>query len=157
MYVGLVDDPDSWRWIWLGGTLFLAVGELATPGMFFMLSFAIGAAVACVLAFAGVDVAIEWLAFVAASAAALAALVPLGRRMAAAEQTAVGATRWAGRRAVVLEPISAGPHATGLVRVEREQWRAESADGTAIGEGKTVQVLRVDGTRLIVGPLEEPA
>jgi membrane protein implicated in regulation of membrane protease activity len=54
----------------------------------------------------------------------------------------------------VLSEIPAGVHATGLVRVEREEWRAESVDGSAIPAGTAVEVLRVDGTRLIVGPPE---
>ncbi|MGH8977382.1 MAG: NfeD family protein, partial [Acidimicrobiia bacterium] len=66
----------------------------------------------------------------------------------------VGATRLNGRRAVVLQAIPSGPHATGRVRVEREEWRAESADGGSIEPGQTVVVLRVDGTRLIVRALE---
>ena len=48
------------------------------------------------------------------------------------------------------ETIPVGPHETGRVRVEREEWRAESVDGSEIAVGATVHVLRVDGTRLIV-------
>jgi membrane protein implicated in regulation of membrane protease activity len=147
-----VDEPESWRWIWLGATVFFALGELAVPGTFFMLSFAVGALLACILAFAGVNVAVEWLVFVAVSAIALAALVPIGRRINRAPgAVGVGATRFHGRQGVVLREIPAGPHATGLVRVEREEWRAESADGAAISAGTTIDVVRVDGTRLIVG------
>jgi membrane protein implicated in regulation of membrane protease activity len=150
-----VDDPESWRWFWLIATLVFAVSELAAPGTFFMLSFAAGAFVASVLAFAGVGVGWEWAAFVVVSAIALAALVPIGRRINAKPSAdRVGATRLNGRRAVVLQAIPSGPHATGRVRVEREEWRAESADGGSIEPGQTVVVLRVDGTRLIVRALE---
>lgn len=149
-----MDDPNTWRWIWLAAAAFLALAELGTPGAFFMLSFAIGAAVACVLAFAGVDVAIEWLVFVVASGVSLALLVPVGRRMSKGTQAPVGATRWQGRYGLVLRTIPAGAHETGLVRVEREEWRAESANGGEIAEGGRVRVVRVDGTRLIVEPLE---
>jgi membrane protein implicated in regulation of membrane protease activity len=97
----------------------------------------------------------EWAAFVVVSATALAALVPIGRRINSRPgPDRVGATRLNGRRAVVLQEIPPGPHATGRVRVEREEWRAESIDGASIDEGKTVVVLRVDGTRLIVRALE---
>jgi membrane protein implicated in regulation of membrane protease activity len=150
-----MDDPEQWRWIWLAAAAGLAVGELVTPGAFFMLSFAIGAAVACVLAFVGFDVAIEWLGFVVGSAVALAVLVPIGRRMSHAEQAApVGATRFRGGRGVVLQTIPGGHNETGLVRVEREEWRAESVDGREIAAGTAVAVVRVDGTRLVVETLE---
>jgi membrane protein implicated in regulation of membrane protease activity len=39
---------------------------------------------------------------------------------------------------------------TGVIRLEREQWRAESADGKPIEAGTVVQVLRIDGTRAVV-------
>jgi membrane protein implicated in regulation of membrane protease activity len=151
-----MDNPDAWRWIWLATAAFLAIGEVLTPGTFFMVSFAIGAAVACVLAFAGVNVAVEWLAFVVASGISLALLVPLGRRVSAGEQAPVGATRFVGRKAVVLQAIPAGQNETGLVRFDREEWRAESATGRAISAGTTVEIRSVDGTRLVVIPLEDP-
>jgi membrane protein implicated in regulation of membrane protease activity len=150
-----VDDPDSWRWFWLAAMVFFAISEIAVPGTFFMISFAIGALVACILAFADVGVGAEWAAFVVVSAVALLALVPIGRRINSRPGiTGVGATRLNGRRALVLQEIPAGPHATGRVRVEREEWRAESFDGSAVEAGTTVQVLHVDGTRLIVAPYE---
>ena len=153
-----LDDAETWRWIWLGATLMLAISELAVPGTFFMLSFAVGALLACVLAFADVSVPLQWGAFVAGSAAALAVLVPLGRKLVRDSPTATsGASRWEGQRAVVLEPIPEGAHETGLVRIEREQWRAESADGVPFAVGETVRVLRVDGTRLIVTAVDTPA
>jgi membrane protein implicated in regulation of membrane protease activity len=151
-----VDDPESWRWFWLIATVFFAASELAVPGTFFMVSFAVGALFACILAFAGAGVGWEWAAFVIVSAIALAALVPIGRRLNAkgGSDSRVGSTRLNGRRAIVLQEIPSGPHATGRVRVEREEWRAESVDGGSIDPGKTVVVLRVDGTRLIVRALE---
>jgi membrane protein implicated in regulation of membrane protease activity len=53
---------------------------------------------------------------------------------------------------VVLQEIPVGPHATGMVRVQREEWRAENADGTAVPVGARIVVLRVDGTRVVVRP-----
>ncbi len=151
-----LNDPEAWRWIWLAAIVFFSVGELSVPGSFFMLSFAIGAACADVLAFAGAGLSLQWLAFVAVAAAALAVLVPLGRRLdRSTEHAKVGATRMPGRVGTVLSAIPAGPHETGLVRIEREQWRAESADGSAVAAGALVTVLRVDGTRLIVDPAAE--
>ncbi|MCZ7535576.1 MAG: NfeD family protein [Acidimicrobiia bacterium] len=150
-----LNDPETWRWIWLGAVVFFALGELSVPGSFFMLSFAIGAAVADALAFAGVTASVQWLVFVVVSGASLAVLVPIGRRMdRSGAQSNVGATRWLGRTGTVLTEVPGGPHETGLVRVEREEWRAESVDGRAIVAGTHVTVLRVDGTRLIVGPAD---
>lgn len=153
-----LNDPETWRWIWLGAVVIFSLGELGVPGSFFMLSFAIGAAAADVLAFAGAGGSFQWLAFVVVAAAALAVLMPLGRRMDRSTQYAqVGATRMPGRAGTVLNEIPAGPHETGLVRIEREQWRAESADSSAVPAGALITVLRVDGTRLIVTPADAPS
>ena len=38
----------------------------------------------------------------------------------------------------------------GLVRVHREEWRAESVDGSGIAAGAVVKVVEQRGTRLVV-------
>ena len=48
----MVDDSESWRWIWLAATVVLAASELVMPGTFFMISFAAGALVATIAALA---------------------------------------------------------------------------------------------------------
>ncbi len=122
------------------------------PGTFFVLSFAIGAAVASATAFLDGSVALQWVLFVAVSAGALALLAPLGRRLARHEsgEAQEGATRWVGRVGVVIEELPEAAHATGRVRVERDEWRAETDEAVAIPVGAQVKVLAVRGTRLVV-------
>jgi membrane protein implicated in regulation of membrane protease activity len=153
------DSPETWRWIWMVTAALLVVGEMLTPAAFFFLPFALGALAAALTAFAGGSVGVEWLAFVGVSTAAFAGLWPLGRRLdrsSGGSFSGVGANRLLGKQAVVLEDIGDLPHDTGLVRVERERWRAESLTGDHIAAGSTVLVSRVDGTRLVVALLQEP-
>ena len=151
------DAPETWRWIWLIAAVVFTVGEIAVAGTFFLAPFAVGAAVAAVVAFAGAGVGVEWLAFVAVSAASAAYLIPFGRRLNLRGPThAIGSARWAGQQGVVLRDIPAGPGQTGLIRLQREEWRAESLTGDPIPAGSTVLVSRVDGTRLVVVSIEEP-
>ncbi|MGE3619696.1 MAG: NfeD family protein [Acidimicrobiia bacterium] len=146
-----MDSPEDWRWIWLVFTIVFAIGEMATPGSFFLAPFALGALVAAVLAFAGVAVGIEWLAFVLVSAATLVALRPLARRLDRDDSSdGVGARRLIGREGLVLEAIPEGAHELGLVRIDREEWRAESTDGTPVTAGTRVRVADVQGTRVVV-------
>jgi membrane protein implicated in regulation of membrane protease activity len=153
-----MDDAETWRWIWLGAAGLLAAGELALPGTFFLLSFAAGAAIATIAAFADASLLAQWICFLVGSGVGLALLVPLGRRLAQSEsdEAAEGANRWVGRIAEVLEEIPGGPHATGRVRVERDVWRAETDDDRSIATGSRVEVLAVRGTRLVVAPLQRP-
>ena len=151
-----MDDPEQWRWIWLVTAVLFAVGEMATPGSFFLAPFAVGAAVAAVLAFADVSVVVEWTAFVVVSVACLAALRPLARRLDRNGVTAgIGSRRLIGRLGVVLEAIPAGD--LGTVRVDREEWRAVAADGGALEEGAKVVITEVEGTKVVVAATKELA
>ena len=149
-----MDEPEQWRWIWLGAAVLFGIGEMATPGAFFLAPFAVGAGVAAILAFAGVGVAGEWAVFVLISVTAFAALRPLARRLDRDHGTdGIGSRRLIGRRGIVLEAIAADAH--GLVRVDSEEWRAESADRAPIGPGEAVRITEVTGTRVVVTPTKE--
>jgi membrane protein implicated in regulation of membrane protease activity len=154
-----MDTPEEWRWVWLIATAVFAIGEMASPGSFFLAPFALGAFVASILAFAGVSVGVEWVVFLAVSIATLAALRPVARRLDRnALDRGVGARRLVGSRATVLEDIP-GDAELGMVRVDREKWRAQSTDGARIPAGTVVRVAEVQGTRVIVAadtPLPEP-
>jgi membrane protein implicated in regulation of membrane protease activity len=150
-----MDSPEDWRWVWIIATAVFAIGELTSPGSFFMLPFAIGALVATVLAFLGVDIVIEWLVFVGVSLAVLAALRPVAHRLnRSVDDTGVGSRRLLGQAAVVLREIPPGGD-VGLVRVDREEWRAQSTDGSAIPIGTAVRVADVQGTRVIVAVVNQ--
>ena len=150
-----MDEPETWRWIWLGAAVVFGIGEMATPGAFFMAPFAIGALVAAILAFAGVPLAGEWAAFVGVSIVAFAALRPLARRLDrdAVASDGIGSRRLIGRTGLVLEDIEPGH--LGLVRIDREEWRAEATEQTPVPAGAAVRVTQVEGTRVIVTPTEE--
>lgn len=151
--LAMLDSPDTWRWIWTAAALVFFVGEMMTAGSFFALPFAVGATLAAILAFAGVDVELTWLFFVVVSGTASAILWPLARRIdrrGASIDGTPGARRWIGQRAEVIQPIPGGIAGTGMIRLEREQWRAESVDGSAIEAGAVVAVVRIDGTRAVV-------
>jgi membrane protein implicated in regulation of membrane protease activity len=150
-----MDSPEDWRWVWIIATAVFTIGELTSPGSFFMLPFAIGALAATVLAFLGVDVVIEWLVFVGVSLAVFAALRPVARRLnRSVDDTGVGSRRLLGHSAVVVREIPPGGD-VGLVRVDREEWRAQSTDGAAIPTGTAVRVADVQGTRVIVAAVDQ--
>jgi membrane protein implicated in regulation of membrane protease activity len=149
-----MDSPEQWRWLWLIAAAVFAIGEMATPGSFFLAPFAVGAFVASILAFGGVSVPIEWAVFLGVSIAVLVALRPVARRLDRdAVDHGVGSRRLLGRTATVLREVPAGDD-LGMVRVDREEWRAQSIDGQAIPAGATVRVADVQGTRVIVAPLD---
>lgn len=149
-----LESPETWRWIWLLTAATLGIAEAVTPIAFGFLPMALAAALAAILAFAGVSLGFEWIAFALGGVTAYAVLLPIGGRIAKGHGGAVtsGAGRWVGRQAHVIEAIPA--HGTGLVQLDRERWRAESGTDTPIPAGSIVLVTRLDGTRLEVLPLE---
>lgn len=145
-----VESPDDWRWVWLAATAVFAIGEIASPGSFFLAPFAVGALAASIVSFAGVSVGIGWIVFLAVSIATLAALRPVARRLDRRSlDQGVGSRRLVGNRATVVRAIP-GDTELGLVLVDREQWRAQSTNGAPIAAGTMVRVADVQGTRVIV-------
>lgn len=150
-----MDDPEQWRWIWLAAAVVFGIGEMATPGAFFLAPFAIGAVVAAALAWFDVPIAAEWAVFVGISFASLVALRPLAHRLdREGGSDGIGSRRLIGRDGVVLVDIS--PAQPGLVRIGHEEWRADSTDRSPIVAGTLVRVADVEGTRVLVTPPKEP-
>ena len=151
-----MDEPEQWRWIWLGAAVLFGIGEMGTPGAFFLAPFAVGAVVAGALAFADVPIAGEWAAFVGVSVAALVALRPLARRLdRSGGSDGIGSRRLIGRGGVVLQEIRPGQ--LGVVRVDQEEWRADDVGGGSIAAGTAVKITEVEGTRVLVTTDKDPA
>jgi membrane protein implicated in regulation of membrane protease activity len=150
-----VDDPDTWRWVWLLVAGGFAGAEIFIAGTFFMLPFAAGALAASISAFAGAGIAVQWILFLVVSIVGAVALIPLRRRLDAdGSSDGIGARRLIGAEGVLLFGIPAGPTGVGEVRIGREEWRAESADQSAVTTGTAVRVIDVRGTSVVVVPSE---
>jgi membrane protein implicated in regulation of membrane protease activity len=153
----VVDDPESWRWIWMAVAAAFLVGEMATPATFFLLPFGVGAVIACAAAFAGAGVGLQWLLFVLVSGAVSAMFIPLRRRLDREEPVdGIGARRLLNQEAVVVSAVDPGVDGVGRVQVGREVWRAESANRVGIPEGAVVTIVDVRGTGVIVRVAQSP-
>lgn len=143
-----------WFWIWLVLAAVLIVGEIFTMG-FFLLWFGVGSALAAILALIGAPLWLQWVVFVASSGILLAVTRRFAQRVTRDTPSGIGPDRLIGKRARVTAPID--PQAgTGMVRVERDDWRATPEDDQSIPQGEYVRVVRIDGTHLIVRPDAAP-
>jgi membrane protein implicated in regulation of membrane protease activity len=140
-------------WIWMGLAAIFAIGEIFTEG-FFLLWFAIGAAVAGVLAILGVAGGWQWAAFVVASGVLFAVSRRFAERFTSKQPPGIGADRFIGKRGVALEAIDNAEN-TGRVRIDKEEWRADSDTDETIPVGTRVEVVGLDGTHLVVRTLTE--
>lgn len=144
----------SWTWFWIILAAILVVGEIFTAG-FFMLPFGIGAGVAALAAGFGAGAAVQWTVFVIVSVIALLLVKRFADRVTAGAGPGVASDRVIGKVGLVLEEVH--PHGfTGRVRLGTEEWRAESDGEEHIPTGATVEVLRIEGTHLVVRPRQSP-
>ncbi|MCP4168043.1 MAG: NfeD family protein [Chloroflexi bacterium] len=141
---------DIFFWGWLIFAMILFVGEIFTAG-FVLAAFGIGALAGALFALFGFEVQWQLLVFIAVSAISVTLSRRFADRVSGEQPENVGVDRVLGKRAVVLETIEplAG---LGRVRIEREEWRAESADEESIPSGTVVEIIGVEGTRVLVRP-----
>jgi membrane protein implicated in regulation of membrane protease activity len=146
-------DQTVWVGLWLIAAALLAVGEMLTAG-FFLLPFAIGAAAAGVLALATVSVPLQIITFVVVSMGSLFLLQQFARKDIRGELLPVGAARYIGSSALVVEPVSR-LHGTGWVKMGTEDWRATTDGNVEIPANTEVRVIEVRGARLVVEPVDQ--
>jgi membrane protein implicated in regulation of membrane protease activity len=130
----------------------LIIGEVFTAG-FFLLPFGLGAGVAAAMAFFELELVWQWAAFLIVSVALLLSLRRFSDSVTHEPPERVGVDRLIGKRGIVIEDIEPGDGA-GRVRIEREEWRADSLDMSIILEGTPVIVDKIVGTHLVVHTAE---
>jgi membrane protein implicated in regulation of membrane protease activity len=145
--------PASVWWVWMILAAICIIGEIFTAG-FFLLWFGIGALVAGLLALLGLGAGWQWAAFVVVSGVLFVVSRRFAERFTKKQPPGIGADRFIGKRGVVLEEIDNAKN-TGRVRIDKEEWRADSDTDTVISVGSRVQVTRLDGTHMVVKPIEE--
>jgi membrane protein implicated in regulation of membrane protease activity len=135
--------------IWLIAAVLLAVGELLTPGLFFLGPVALAAVGAAVTAGIGGGVVLQLLVFIAVSAASLAILRPVARRhIRMPALTRTGTAALVGTKALVLQRVDANG---GRVRIGGEEWSARAFfEGQTLEPGVRVEVAKIEGATALV-------
>jgi len=143
---------DMW-WIWMAMATILLVAEIFTAG-FFLIWFSIGAAAAGILDMLGVGRPAQLIVFILASGI----LFVFGRRFAervtVKQPPGIGADRFVEKNGVVVEEIN-NHTGKGRIIVDSDEWRALSESGETIVKDTIVKVVRIDGTKTVVKPLEK--
>jgi membrane protein implicated in regulation of membrane protease activity len=137
---------------WLAWGLFavaLAVGEIFTPGLFFLGPVALAALATTVVATVTDSLWVEIIVFALASVASLAVLRPIARRhlrMPSAIRTGTAALE--GEKGVVLQRVDG---MGGRVRIGGEEWSARSyMDDEVFDPGTQVEVAQIEGATALV-------
>lgn len=139
--------------VWLGLLILFALVEAATVGLI-SIWFAAGALVALLSTFFTDSVWIQIGIFLVVSAVALALMRPLAGKYMTPKNVATNADRAIGKEAVVTEEID-NLKGKGAVAVCGVTWTARSDDDRVIPAGETVTVLRIEGVKLFVAPVQK--
>jgi membrane protein implicated in regulation of membrane protease activity len=135
--------------IWVIVAVLLALGELATPGLFFLGPVALAAIPAAIVAALGAAAWLQVLVFVGFSLGSLLVLRPIARahlRMPALSRT--GTAALVGAKAVVLERVDMDG---GRVRIGGEEWTARAyMEGQVLEPGTRVEVAEIKGATALV-------
>jgi membrane protein implicated in regulation of membrane protease activity len=138
----------SWL-AWSIAAVVLAVGEIFTPGLFFLGPVALAAVAGAVTAALGAAVWVQLVVFIAGSLASLGLLRPIARahlRMPPAIRTGTAALE--GAHAVVLQRVDRDG---GRVRIGGEEWSARAyMPDQVIEAGARVEVVKIEGATALV-------
>lgn len=139
--------------IWLAALVILLIAEALTLGLT-TIWFAGGALIALVAALLGANVWVQLWIFLAVSLVLLIFTRPLALRYMNKSTLKTNVDSLAGEQGIVSETID-NLEATGKVKLNDVFWMARSEDGSIINEGTVVEIVRVDGVKLIVKVKEE--
>ncbi len=140
----------SWV-LWTIVAAAFTLGELHTNS-FYLAPFAVGGAIAAVLAALGAGGLVATVAFVAAALLFLVLLRPLAIRHRHAPAIRTGTAALIGQPALVLERI-ANNEGVGTVKIGGEVWTARAYDEEqVIPAGEHVEVVEIRGATALVMP-----
>jgi membrane protein implicated in regulation of membrane protease activity len=135
--------------LWSIVAVLLAVGEIFTPGLFFLGPIALAAVAATITAAAGGAVWLQILVFGVGSFAAVGLLRPIARKhLTMPHAIRTGAAALEGARAVVLQRVDGRG---GRVKIGGEEWSARSyVPDEAFDVGTEVEVAQIEGATALV-------
>ena len=135
--------------VWVVAAIALAVGEVLTPGLFFLGPVALAAGAAAFASLLGAGAVGSLVVFIVGSLGSLLVLRPIARRhvrLPAISRT--GTDALVGRKALVTRKVDA--HG-GRVRIGGEEWSARAyLDGQVLDEGASVDVIQIEGATALV-------
>lgn len=137
-------------WLIAAGIFFIF--EMATTG-FLIFWLGIGALLAMVTSFITSSIIAQTVVFVVTSCILIPLTKPLADKFTNKKTVATNSYSLIQKRGIVtidINPIEA----TGQVKVNGEIWSAKSENESSISKGTEIEVLDIDGVKLIVAPIK---
>jgi membrane protein implicated in regulation of membrane protease activity len=135
--------------VWAIVAVLLAVGEIFTPGLFFLGPIALAAAAATIAAAVGGALWLQVVVFGLGSVAAVGLLRPIARaHLTMPRAIRTGSAALEGAKAIVLQPVDSRG---GRVKIGGEEWSARSyVPDEEFDVGTEVEVAQIQGATALV-------
>ena len=137
-------------WLIVAG-IFLVM-EIATEG-FLIFWLGIGALLAMLTSFITNNLVLQTVVFVVSSAILIPLTKPLVDKFINKKTVPTSSYSLIGKQGIVIADINS-LEATGLVKVNGETWSAKSDSGEPISKDTQIEVLAIDGVKVIVKPIK---
>ena len=137
-------------YIWLIAAAVFFLIEIATVG-FLIFWLGIGALCAMITSFLTDNILIQTGVFVVVSAILIPITKPFVDKYLNKKTIPTNSYSILNKTGIVTKTITS-PDGIGLVRVDGEVWSAKSNDNVEIKEGTEVEVIKIDGVKIIVSP-----
>ena len=139
-------------WLIVAGIFFIA--EIATVG-FLIFWLGIGAVLAMIVSFFTTNLVIQTITFVLSSIILIIFTKPiLSKYINTKSPVLTNSYSLLNKRGIVVSDIN-GIDSIGQVKVNGDIWSAKCEDDIIIPKGTKVEILKIDGVKLIIKPLEE--
>ncbi len=137
-------------WLIAAGVFFIA--EMATTG-FLIFWLGIGALLAMLTSFITDSIIIQTIVFVVSSCILIPLTKPLADKFTGKKVVPTNSYSLINKHGIVTVDINP-MEAVGQVKVNGEIWSAKTEDGTTIAKGTEIEVIKIDGVKLIVSPIK---
>lgn len=137
-------------WLIAAGVFFIV--EIATTG-FLIFWLGIGSLLAMLTSFITSNIIIQTVVFVVSSCILIPLTKPLADKFTGKETVPTNSYSLINKHGLVtidINPIEG----VGQVKVNGEIWSAKTNDGSIITKGTEIEVIQIDGVKLIVSPLK---
>ena len=136
-------------WLIAAGVFFII--EIATVG-FLIFWLGIGALLAMLTSFITDNIAIQTAVFVVTSAVLIPLTKPFVDKFTRKDSMPTNSYSLIGKKGIVTKEINS-INGTGLVKVNGEIWSAKTEDESLIPQSAEIEVVSIDGVKLIVKPI----
>ena len=142
-------------YVWTAVLVISFLAEILTPAALISIWFFVGSLGAIIASLLGFRLLIQISAFALVSLLCLIMVRPIARNALRGNIEATNADRLIGQRYLLRKAIE--KESDGQIKVNDVYWSVKTLDRTAVPAGTLVEILALDGAKLVVRPIKEEA